>query len=93
MKEKPQFKVIMCKRNNFLITCLVLVRVRFLLHSRYEMSQQEIRYTKYAQYQHVLISWGSLSAEKISGWMLDFFVSLNQQNSKEIQQKGISCRT
>ena len=44
----------MCRRNNFLIICLVLVWVRFLLHSRYEMSQQDIRDTKYAQYQHVL---------------------------------------
>ena len=48
----------MCRRNNFLIICLVLVSVRFLLHSRYEMSQQDIRDTKYAQYQHVL-RWGS----------------------------------
>ena len=58
MKEKPQFKILMCGRNNFLIICLVLVWVRFLLHSRYEMSQQDIRDTKYAQYQHVL-RWGS----------------------------------
>ena len=58
MKGKPQFKVLMCRRNNFLIICLVLVWVRFLLHSRYETSQQDIRDTKYAQYQHVL-SWGS----------------------------------
>ena len=58
MKEKPQFKILMCRRNNFLIICLVLVWVRFLLHSRYEMSQQDIRDTKYAQYQHVL-RWGS----------------------------------
>ena len=35
MKEKPQFKVLICRRNNFLIICLVLVWVRFLLHSRY----------------------------------------------------------
>ena len=32
--------------------------IRFVLHSRYEMSPQEIRDTKYAQYQHVL-RWGS----------------------------------
>ena len=38
--------------------CSVLVWVRFLLHSRYEMSQQDIQDTKYAQYQHVL-RWGS----------------------------------
>ena len=48
----------MCGKNNCLIICLVLVRVRFRLHSRYEMSQQDIRDTKYAQYQQVL-RWGS----------------------------------
>ena len=36
---------------------------------------------------------GLLSAEKINGWMLDLLVSSNQQNSNEIQQKGIPCRT
>ena len=58
MKEKPQFKVLMCRKNNYLIICLLLVWVRFGLHSRYEMSQQDIRVTKYAHYQHVL-RWAS----------------------------------
>ena len=59
MNEKPQFKVLMCRKNSCLIICLVLVWVRFgFLHSRYEMSQQDIRVTKYAHYQHVL-RWGS----------------------------------
>ena len=38
--------------------------IRFLLHSRYEMSQQDIRDTKYAQYQHVLRSGSEMQSEK-----------------------------
>ena len=54
-------------------------------------------YPGFAQYQHVVI-WevkcsleGLLSAEKINGWMFDLLLSSNQQNSNEIQQKGIPC--
>ena len=38
--------------------------IRFLLHSRYEMSQQDIRDTKYAQYQHVLRSGSEMQSGK-----------------------------